>query len=88
VDADLERLTTEELRQLRDQLKARPAMLTQARLHEHTTTLDVLRVMSKADDVLTELRTILRQWQANLDRFGAQRLAAEDRRRASQRELA
>jgi hypothetical protein len=54
---DLRGMTTEELQALRDQLKARPkAKPTPARLHPNATTADVLRVMSQADAILTELR--------------------------------
>jgi hypothetical protein len=76
---DLQRLSTEELKALRDQLtrpaKAKPKPTP---LHPHATTSDVLRVMHQADAILTELRTILGQWQANMDAVGAERLARGD----------
>jgi hypothetical protein len=75
---ELQRMSTEELKTLRNQLKRHAQAkqkATPAPLHPHATTEDVLRVIGQADALLTELRTILWQWQANMDAVGAERLA-------------
>jgi hypothetical protein len=78
---ELQRMSTEELKALRDQLMRRAQAkkkATPAPLHPHATTDDVLRVIGQADAILTELRTILWQWQANMDAVSAERLALGD----------
>jgi hypothetical protein len=86
---ELQRLSTEELKAIRDQLTRRAQAkkkATPAPLHPHATRDNVLRVMSQADTILTEVRTILWQWQANLDAVGAERLARGDRKLRAIRE--
>ena len=75
---ELQHLSTDELKALRDQLTRRAQAKKKATpgpLHPHATTDDVLRVIGQAEAILTELRTILWQWQANMDAVGAERLA-------------
>ena len=75
---ELPRMSTEELKAVRDQLRRRAQAKKKATpppLHPHATTDDVLRVIGQADAILTELRTILWQWQANMDAVSAERLA-------------
>jgi hypothetical protein len=69
------------LKAIRAELKATQRAKPQpARLHPHASTGDVLRVMAAVEAGLTELRPILWQWQANMDRLGAERLAEQTKR--------
>jgi hemerythrin-like domain-containing protein len=76
---DLHHLSTEELKALRDQLKRRTEAKPKALLrYEHATTADVVRVMGEVTDALITLKTVIAQWQANLDAVGTERLARGD----------
>jgi hypothetical protein len=81
MNRELSGMSTEDLKRLRDALKRRQkAKPKPAPLHPNATTGDVLRVMNQADAILTELRTILWQWEANLDAVGAEQMARGDLR--------
>jgi hypothetical protein len=81
---ELDRMSTEELHQLRNQLKRQQdakRKATQALpLYPDATTADVIKLVGEIEDQLLSLRTMLGQWLLNMDAVGAKQMAKGDLR--------
>ena len=79
---ELDRMRTEELQQLRNQLKRRHDTTAEATrpwpLYPDATTAKVIKMVSELEDQLLQLRTMLGQWLRNMDAVGSERLARGD----------
>jgi hypothetical protein len=79
---ELDRMSTEALRQVRDELKRRRAAKVKATrplpLYPDVTTEDVIKIIGEVEDQLLTLRTMLGQWLLNMDAVGAERMARGD----------
>lgn len=80
-ETPLSQMSTENLKQLRDELKRHRSPAGKSLpLHPNVTTGEVIELIAEAEEFLVTVRTALSQWLSNLNRLGADTLAHQEQR--------